>query len=68
VHASYPTSFYIYLQWEYICSVFSNPQEASKDVFYSDRIARISWITPSHLEINPKSWNNDLWSAAVYGV
>jgi len=47
-------------------SVFSNMPEGARDAFYTERISRLRWVTASHLEIDPKSWNNDLWEAAVY--
>lgn len=49
-------------------SVFGPAIDQAKDAFLAERISRLSWLTPSHLEIDPKSWNNELWNAAVYEI
>lgn len=40
----------------------------AKDKFFRERIAKLVFITPAHLDISEKFWNTDLWDAAVYGI
>eukprot|EP00026_Physarum_polycephalum_P001763 Phypoly_transcript_01765.p1 GENE.Phypoly_transcript_01765~~Phypoly_transcript_01765.p1 ORF type:complete len:1002 (+),score=110.49 Phypoly_transcript_01765:82-3087(+) len=50
-------------------SVFSvNPADITKDQFFRERISKLVFITPSHLDINEKFWNTDLWDAATYEI
>ena len=44
-----------------------NHADVAKDQFFRERISKLIFITPSHLDISEKFWNTDLWDAATYG-
>jgi len=48
-------------------SVFGvGAEEIAKDKFFKERISKLVFITPAHLDINEKFWNTDLWDAAAH--
>ncbi|EFA79055.1 Phox domain-containing protein [Heterostelium album PN500] len=44
--------------------VFSTQESLEKDVLLSDRMSKLVFVEPQHLEINQIHWNKDLWLAA----
>jgi len=50
-------------------SVFGvNAGDQAKDRFFKERISKLVFITPAHLDISDKFWNTDLWDAAMHEI
>eukprot|EP01132_Coremiostelium_polycephalum_P002355 gene2355-2906_t len=54
----------IYLYQNIYRNVFSTQESVDKDNILSERMSRLVFVEPQHLEISPDYWNNDLWEAA----
>ncbi|GAM24114.1 hypothetical protein SAMD00019534_072890 [Acytostelium subglobosum LB1] len=53
-----------YLYQNIYKAVFSTQDSLEKDVLLSDRMGKLVFVEPQHLEINEIHWNKDLWLAA----
>ncbi|EGG20023.1 Phox domain-containing protein [Cavenderia fasciculata] len=53
-----------YLYQNVYKSVFSTTESLQTDVILSDRMSKLVFVEPQHLEIRHDHWNKDLWAAA----
>jgi len=53
-----------YLYQSLYKTVFSTSESLEKDLILSERMSKLVFVEPKHLEISPPHWNYDLWQSA----
>ncbi|KAF2076088.1 hypothetical protein CYY_002602 [Polysphondylium violaceum] len=53
-----------YLYQSIYKTVFSTTESLEKDLILSERMSKLVFVEPKHLEISPPHWNYDLWQSA----